>query len=74
MRPDGKCKAFASSANGYVRGEGVGAVLLKPLKKAEADGDHIYAVIKGSAENHCRAVFNREFFQAVVPGRQNIFV
>lgn len=52
LSPDGKCKTFDSQANGYVRGEGVGAVLLKPLKKAQADGDHIYAVIKGTAVNH----------------------
>ena len=50
--PDGRCKTFDSSANGYVKGEGVGAVLLKPLSKAIEDRDHIYAVILGSAENH----------------------
>ncbi|ETR65718.1 MAG: hypothetical protein OMM_13822, partial [Candidatus Magnetoglobus multicellularis str. Araruama] len=47
-----RCKTFDESANGYVRGEGVGAILLKPLHMAEKDHDHIYAVIKGSAENH----------------------
>ncbi|WP_437923085.1 SDR family NAD(P)-dependent oxidoreductase [Sorangium sp. So ce291] len=52
LSPDGKCKTFDKSANGYVRGEGAGALLLKPLRRALADGDHIYAVIKGSAENH----------------------
>lgn len=52
LSPDGKCKTLDKSANGYVKGEGVGAVLLKPLKDAVADHDHIYAVIKGSAENH----------------------
>ena len=49
---DGKCKTFDKSANGYVRGEGVGVILLKSLSQAEADGDRIYAVIKGSAMNH----------------------
>lgn len=49
---DGKCKTFDKGANGYVRGEGCGAVFLKPLSKAEADGDHVYAVIKATAENH----------------------
>ncbi|MCB2360141.1 SDR family NAD(P)-dependent oxidoreductase [Clostridium estertheticum] len=49
---DGRCKTFSSEANGYVRGEGVGMILLKKLKDAEANGDHIYAVIKGTAENH----------------------
>jgi len=52
MSPDGRCKTFDSSANGYVRGEGVAAVLLKPLSQAEADGDYIHGVILGSAENH----------------------
>jgi acyl transferase domain-containing protein/acyl-CoA synthetase (AMP-forming)/AMP-acid ligase II/acyl carrier protein len=46
---DGRCKAFDAGANGIVRGEGVGVVVLKPLSKAVADGDEIYAVIKGSA-------------------------
>jgi 3-oxoacyl-(acyl-carrier-protein) synthase/acyl carrier protein len=50
---NGCCRTFDKSANGYARGEGVGAVLLKSLSKAEADGDHIYAVIRGSAINHC---------------------
>ncbi|PHG78289.1 SDR family NAD(P)-dependent oxidoreductase [Bacillus wiedmannii] len=52
LAPDGKCKTFDNEANGYVRGEGVGALLLKPLSKAQKDGDHIYAVIKGTAVNH----------------------
>jgi len=49
---DGKCKTFDKAANGYVRGEGAGAIILKPLSRAESDGDYIYAVIKGTAENH----------------------
>jgi acyl transferase domain-containing protein len=39
-------------SDGYIPGEGAGAILLKPLARAAADGDHIYALIKGSAENH----------------------
>ncbi len=49
---DGKCKTFDKDANGYVRGEGCGAVFLKPLSAAVADGNHIYALIKSTAENH----------------------
>jgi acyl transferase domain-containing protein/acyl carrier protein len=49
---DGRCKTFDRSANGYVRGEGAGAILLKPLSRAEADGDHVYGVIRGTATNH----------------------
>jgi polyketide synthase PksN len=52
LSPDGKCKTFDKRANGYVRGEGCGAVFLKSLAAAEADGNHIYAVIKATAENH----------------------
>ncbi len=52
LSPDGRCKTLDKSANGYVKGEGVGALMLKPLSKAVKDGDHVYAVIKGSAVNH----------------------
>ncbi|QFQ28662.1 SDR family NAD(P)-dependent oxidoreductase (plasmid) [Bacillus thuringiensis] len=51
LSADGKCKTFDDSANGIVVGEGVGVVVLKSLKHAMADGDHIYGVIKGSAIN-----------------------
>ena len=49
---DGKCRAFGEGGEGYVPGEGCGAVLLKPLARAITDGDHIYGVIKGTAINH----------------------
>ncbi|XP_071491503.1 phenolphthiocerol/phthiocerol polyketide synthase subunit C-like [Diadema antillarum] len=49
VSPDGKSKTFDNSADGYARGEGVGAVVLKPLKRAIEDGDRIYAVIRGGA-------------------------
>lgn len=49
MSTDGRCKAFDASADGIVRSEGVGVVLLKPLSTALADGDPIYCVIRGSA-------------------------
>ncbi len=49
---DGRCRSFGQGGDGYVPGEGVGAVLLKPLSRAVADGDTIHAVIRGSAINH----------------------
>ena len=51
LSPDGHCKAFDAAANGFVRGEGAGVVVLKRLSKALADGDSIYAVIVGTAIN-----------------------
>jgi acyl transferase domain-containing protein len=52
LSPDGRCRTFDEKANGFVPGEGVGCVLLKPLAQAMADGDHVYAVIDGSAINN----------------------
>ncbi|HET8798952.1 MAG TPA: SDR family NAD(P)-dependent oxidoreductase, partial [Thermoanaerobaculia bacterium] len=49
---DGRCRSFGAGGDGYVPGEGVGAVLLKPLEHALRDGDQIYAVIKSSTVNH----------------------
>ena len=51
MAPDGRCKAFDARANGFVRGEGCGAVVLKRLSDALRDGDSIVATIVGSATN-----------------------
>ena len=50
--PDGRCKAFDAAANGYVRSEGGGVVVLKRLSDALADGDRVYCVIRGSAINN----------------------
>src|SRR5215469_11059301 len=52
LSPDGHCRAFDAAAEGTVFGSGVGAVLLKDAAAALADGDHIYAVIRGSAINN----------------------
>lgn len=49
LSADGRCKAFDASANGYARGEGAGIVLLKPLSRALADRDPIYALVRGTA-------------------------
>lgn len=52
LSPEGKCKTFDADADGFVKGEGVGAVLLKPAKKALIEKDNIIGIIKGIAENH----------------------
>jgi myxalamid-type polyketide synthase MxaB len=49
LAPDGRCKTFDASADGYVRGDGCGVLVLKRLADAEADGDRILALIRGSA-------------------------
>ncbi len=54
ISPEGKCKTFDASADGYVRGEGGGIVVLKLLQDALRDGDRILAVIRGSAVNQDR--------------------
>ncbi|MGW6533304.1 beta-ketoacyl synthase N-terminal-like domain-containing protein [Streptomyces venezuelae] len=51
MAADGRCKVFDERADGYVRSEGCGVVVLKPLSRARADGDEVLAVIPGSAAN-----------------------
>ena len=48
----GQCQSFGEGGDGYIPGEGVGAVILKRLSEAVQDGDHIYAIVKGSSLNH----------------------
>lgn len=52
LSKDGKCKTFSNEANGYVRGEGAGMLVLKKLNAAEEAGDHIYGIIRATSENH----------------------
>ncbi|WP_225931589.1 type I polyketide synthase [Leptolyngbya sp. 7M] len=51
MASDGRCRTFDAAANGYVRGEGCGVIVLKRLTDAQRDGDRILALIRGSAIN-----------------------
>jgi|GEM_PF-5863427 len=52
LSPEGKCKTFDKDANGYVRAEGVGVVVLKSLSQATRDNDTVHAIIKASGTNH----------------------
>ncbi len=66
LSPDGCCKAFDDGANGFVRAEGAGAVILKPLEAAIAAGDPIYAVIRGTGFS----ADGRDGGHMMAPGRE----
>jgi len=51
MSPTGRIRTFDANADGYVRGEGAGAVVIKRLSQAVEDGDHVYAVLRGTCVN-----------------------
>ena len=52
LSKDGRCRSFGAGADGFVPGEGVGVVLLKPLSAARRDGDRILGVVRGTSVNH----------------------
>ena len=52
LSPDGRCKTFDASADGFGQGEGCGMIALKRLADAQTDGDNVLAVVQGSAANH----------------------
>lgn len=71
MAPDGRCKTFDASADGFVRGEGCGVLVLKRLSVAQANGDPIWALVRGSAVNQDGAssgftVPNRDAQEALI--------
>jgi polyketide synthase PksN len=72
LSPTGRCHTFQEAADGYVPGEGISSILLKPLPQAEKDGDHIYAVIKGSAALH--GGYTPSLTAPSVSGEENVLV
>ena len=71
--PDGHCRSFDAQAQGTVFGSGVAMIVLKRLEEALADGDHIYAVIRGTAVNNDGAV-KASFTAPSVEGQTNVIM
>jgi acyl transferase domain-containing protein len=51
LSKDSRCKSFSNEANGFIRSEGAGILILKRLSDAQKDGDNILAIVKGTAVN-----------------------
>ncbi len=73
MSPDGHCRSFDAQAGGTVFGSGMGVVVLKRLEDALAEGDTIYAVIKGSATNNDGS-FKASFTAPSVEGQSAVII
>ncbi|PEA37028.1 hypothetical protein CON45_21555 [Priestia megaterium] len=72
LSPSGRCHTFDEAADGYIPGECIATLLLKPLQQAKRDGDHIYGVIKGSAALH--GGNTPSFTAPSVSGEENVIV
>ena len=72
LSPTGRCHTFDETADGYVPGECIASILLKPLQQAKRDGDRIYAVIKGSAALH--GGYTPSFTAPSVAGEENVVI
>lgn len=72
LSPTGRCHTFDEAADGYIPGECVASILLKPLEQAKRDGDRIYAVVKGSAALH--GGYTPSITAPSVEGEENVMI